>query len=110
MVDPVHRYGHAVVLKSISKDEICFSFTRLMTVVRIQPTTLYFDESLDFLLDVSQKYPSIKFSCQQHSEAMNNERDIFMMQLNKWINNDKNWVCGLSVIQAVTNTQPIKPV
>jgi hypothetical protein len=59
MVDPVHRYGHAVVLKSISKDEICFSFTRLMTVVRIQPTMLYFDNSLNFLLDVSQKYPSI---------------------------------------------------
>lgn len=110
MVDPVHRYGHAVVMKSMSKDDICCFLTHLMIVVNIQPTTLLFDESLIFLLDVSQKYPSIKFLCQQHSEAMSNERGIFIMQLNKWINNDKNWVCGLSVIQAVTNSLPIKPV
>jgi hypothetical protein len=25
MVDPVHRYGHAVVLKCMSKDDICYS-------------------------------------------------------------------------------------
>jgi hypothetical protein len=41
---------------------------------------------------------------------MNNERELFMVQLNKWIDSEKNWVCGVSVIQAVTNTLPIKPV
>ncbi len=60
-----------------------------MTIVRIQPTMLYFDGSLNFLLVVSPNYPSIKFLCQQHSEAMNNECEIFIIQLNQWINNEK---------------------
>jgi hypothetical protein len=98
-------------MKSMPKDGICYSLTCLVTAARIQPKTLYLDVSLIFLQDVSQKYPSIKFLCHQHNEAMNNnEREIFMIQLHKWINNDKNLVCGVSVIQAVTNTMPIKPV
>ena len=110
MVDPVHRYGHSVAMKSTSKDDINYSLRRLLTVVRIQPSTLYFDDGLMFLQDLSKDYPSIKFLCQKHSEAMNNERELFMVQLNKWIDSEKNWVCGVSVIQAVTNTLPIKPV
>ena len=109
MVDPVHRYGHAVVLKSLSKDDVCYSLSRLMMVVRIQPTTLYFSQSLSYLEDVSEQYPKTKFECHEHSEAMINEREFFLMQLHKWIANEKNWVVGVAVIQAVSNTMPIKP-
>jgi hypothetical protein len=90
MVDPVHRYGHSVVMKSMSKDDINYSLRHLLTVVRIQPTMLYFDDGLIFLQDLSKDYPSIKFLCQKHSKAMNNERELFMVQLNKWIDNEKN--------------------
>jgi hypothetical protein len=109
MVDPVHRYGHAVVLKSLSKGDVCYSLSRLMMVVRIQPTTLYFSQSLSYLEDVSEQYPKTKFECHEHSEAMINEREIFLMQLHKWIANEKNWVVGVAVIQAVSNTMPIRP-
>ncbi|MFY7882391.1 MAG: hypothetical protein ACOVR6_08855 [Fimbriimonas sp.] len=110
MVDPVHRYGHAVVLKSKSNDDVCYSLSRLMNVVRIQPTTVYFSQSMSYLKDVSELYPNTRFECQEHSEAMINEREIFLKQLNKWMTNDKNWVSGVTVMQAVTNTLPITPV
>jgi hypothetical protein len=110
MVDPVHRYGHAVVLKSKSNDDVCYSLSRLMNVVRIQPTTVYFSQSMSYLKDVSELYPNTRFECQEHSEAMINEREIFLKQLNKWVTNDKNWVSGVTVMQAVTNTLPITPV
>jgi hypothetical protein len=41
---------------------------------------------------------------------MVNEREIFLKQFNKWMTNDKNWVSGVTVMQAVTNTLPITPV
>jgi hypothetical protein len=40
---------------------------------------------------------------------MNNERDLFLKQLNKWIKSNNNWVTGAAVVQAVTNTLPIPP-
>ncbi len=59
--------------------------------------------------DVSELYPETHFDIQEHSEAMMNERGIFLIQLNKWMSNEKNWVTGVAVIQAVTNTMPILP-
>jgi hypothetical protein len=55
MVDPAHRYGHAVVMKSMSKDDIYYSLRRLLTIVCIQPTTLYFDDGLIFFYKIFQK-------------------------------------------------------
>jgi hypothetical protein len=40
---------------------------------------------------------------------MRDERELFLLQLDKWIKENKNWVTGATVVQAVTNTLPIPP-
>jgi hypothetical protein len=109
MVDPVSRYGHVVPLKSSSSDNIIDALNRLMMVCRVKPTTLFFSPSLSFVADVSNQYPSVQFVLREHNETMNNERDLFLKQLNKWIKSNNNWVTGAAVVQAVTNTLPIPP-
>ena len=49
MVDPVSRYGHVVVLKSMLKDDIFYSLRRLMVVSRVKPETLYFSSLISFV-------------------------------------------------------------
>jgi hypothetical protein len=38
---------------------------------------------------------------------MKAERELFLLQLEKWVREKSNWVTGAAVIQAVTNTLPI---
>lgn len=107
MVDPVSRYGHVVVLKSMSKDDFFYSFNRLMTVVRVKPHTLFNSAVISFVSEVANNYPSVQFVLGEHNSSMKAERELFLLQLDKWVREKNNWVTGAAVIQAVTNTLPI---
>jgi hypothetical protein len=109
MVDPVSRYGHVLPLKSSSAEDILEALSRLMMVCRVKPTTLYYSSSLSFVCDVSNQYPSVDFVLHEHNETMNNERELFLTQLNIWVNSNSHWVSDAAVVQAVTNTLPIPP-
>lgn len=109
MVDPVSRYGHVVVLKSMLKDDIFYSLRRLMAVSRVKPETLYFSSLISFVSELSNEYPSVHLVLGEHNKCMRDERELFLLQLYKWIKENKNWVTGATVVQAVTNTLPIPP-
>jgi hypothetical protein len=109
MVDPVSRYGHVAVMKSMSKDHFLYSFHRLMTVAHVKPETLYFSATISFVSEVSNQYPSVQFVLGEHNDCMRNERELFLLQLNKWMKENNDWVTGATVVQAVTNMLPIPP-
>lgn len=78
-----------------------------MTVVRVKPHNLFFSSLISFVGEVSNQYPSVQFVLGEHSDLMKGERKLFLLQLNKWIMGNNNWVTGAAVVQAVTNMLPI---
>ena len=109
LVDPVNRYGHAVVMKSVTTDDVSYSLTRLMTVARYKPNNVIYSQSIHCVSPFSELFPSVKFVVGEHSELMTEERKLFISQLSKWRSQDPNWVTGVAIIQAVTNMLPIPP-
>jgi hypothetical protein len=91
----------------MSKDDFFYSFNRLMTVVRVKPHTLFYSSLISFVSEVANNYPSVQFVLGEHNSSMKAERELFLLQLEKWVREKSNWVTGAAVIQAVTNTLPI---
>ncbi len=80
-------------------------FSKLMSLSRFPPTTVYYDMKYTFILNVATLYPRVVFPVQTHSSLILKERSLFLKQLRLWINSYGNhWLHGVSVVQAVTNT------
>ena len=111
LVDPIARLGHVMILKSTSDDALCEAFSKLMCIARFPPTTIYYDEKFTFIPTVASLYPRVVFTKQPHSDLMKKERSLFRRQLRKWIfSYGNNWLHGVTVVQAVTNTLSLENV
>jgi hypothetical protein len=111
LVDPIARLGHVMILKSTSDDALCEAFSKLMCIARFPPTTIYYDEKFTFIPTVASLYPRVVFTKQPYSDLMKKERSLFRRQLRKWIfSYGNNWLRGVTVVQAVTNTLSLENV
>jgi hypothetical protein len=111
LVDPIARLGHVMILKSTSDDALCAAFSKLMCIARFPPTTIYYDEKFTFIPTVASLYPRVVFTKQPQSDLMKKERSLFRRQLRKWIfSYGNNWLRGVTVVQAVTNTLSLENV
>ena len=109
LVDPVSRLGHVTILKSKSDESLSTGFSKLMSLSRFPPTTVYYDMKYTFIAKVATLYPRVVFTMQSHSSLMLKERSLFLKQLKMWIDAYGNhWLRGVSVVQAVTNTLNIE--
>jgi len=105
LVDPEARLGHVIILRSKSDESLCDGFSKLMSLSRFPPTTVYYDSKFSFISKVATLYPRVAFTMQSHSTLMEKERCLFLRQFRLWINAyGKNWLRGVTVVQAVTNT------
>jgi hypothetical protein len=108
VVDPVRRLGFSVVLRSNSLNEYQRGFERLISIMRVIPDTIYFNDTTRFVTDIQHYYSSIKFVKQSHSPLMKVERSLYKRQLRKWIEAyNNNWVRGAVVVQAIVNSMPL---
>ncbi len=108
VVDPVRRYGFAVVLRNASDVELCTGFERLLSIMRIFPRTIYYSDKASFVSQLRGKHPSINFIEQCHCPLMRVERSLFKKQLRKWIDAyNNNWVRGTVIVQAIVNSMPL---
>jgi len=108
VVDPVRRLGFSVVLRSNSLNEYQRGFERLISIMRVIPDTIYFNDTTSFVHDIQHYYSSIKFVKQSHSPLMKVERSLYKRQLRKWIEAyNNNWVRGAVVVQAIVNSMPL---
>lgn len=105
LVDPEARLGHVIILRSKSDESLCDGFSKLMSLSRFPPTTVYYDSKFSFISKVATLYPRVAFTMQSHSTLMEKERCLFLRQFRLWINAyGNNWLRGVTVVQAVTNT------
>jgi hypothetical protein len=53
-VDPIGRFGSASPLKTSPDEEVENQFTRLMSIIRVKPQVVTYDDRLSFLETVVQ--------------------------------------------------------
>jgi hypothetical protein len=109
LVDPVHRYGFAMVLHNIGAAELRTGLGRVLSLTRVQPHTIYYNSKTSFVCDISNEHESIELIESNHSSLMKIECSLYKKQLHKWIDAyNNNWVRGAVLVQAVVNAIPVE--
>jgi len=107
LVDPVNRYGFAVVLQCNLENELLEGFKRLLNIMRIPPRIIFFNKSTSFVSKLSDERHDIRFVSRPHTDAMKAEQSLYKRQLRKWAEAyNNNWIFGAVIVQAVVNSLP----
>jgi hypothetical protein len=105
LVDPIARVGHATPMKTNSSVDVISGFRRLMSMSRIQPSTIYYASTLSDVISSSERYSYVLFVEKSHSTTMLLERQLYLNQMKRWLKGYGNeWLRGALIVQAVTNT------
>jgi len=105
LVDPIARVGHATPMKTNSSVDVISGFRRLMSMSRIQPSTIYYASTLSDVISSSERYSNVLFVEKSHSTTMLLERQLYLNQMKRWLKGYGNeWLRGALIVQAVTNT------
>ena len=108
IVDPVRRFGFAVVLRSNDAHELIQGFDRLISMMRVHPACIYYDDNTSFVTYCISQHKSIDFFKHPHSSPMKKERSMYKRQLRKWLEAyNNNWVRGAVIVQAIVNSMPL---
>ncbi len=108
IVDPVRRFGFAVVLRSNDAHELIQGFDRLISMMRVHPACIYYDDNTSFVTYCISQHKSIDFFKHPHSSPMKKERSMYKRQLRKWLEAyNNNWVRGAVIVQAMVNSMPL---
>jgi hypothetical protein len=105
LVDPIARVGHATPMKTNSSIDVISGFRRLMSMSRIQPSTIYYASTLSDVISTSERYSNVLFVEKSHSTTMLLEQQLYLNQMKRWLKGYGNeWLHGALIVQAVTNT------
>jgi hypothetical protein len=108
IVDPVRRFGFAVVLRSNDAHELIKGFDRLISVMLVHPDVIYYYDNTSFVTYCISNHKSIDFFKHPHSSMMKKERSMYKRQLRKWLEAyNNNWVRGAVIVQAMVNSMPL---
>jgi hypothetical protein len=89
--------------------DIISSITSLLNGMRKQPSEILYDWDFqpELLQLIKVRHPNINIIKHSKSQLMLQESDLFFKVLQRWVDrNNNNWLYGVHVIQAVTNTLP----
>lgn len=107
LVDPSHRYGHAVPMKTCIEEDCINATIHLLSTDQTPPKVIFYNDSTRFVLQISQKYPFISFICRDYDQVIIDDHNMYLEMVQKWISdNRRNFLVGASVVQAVMNTMP----
>jgi hypothetical protein len=109
LVDSVNHYGFAVVLQCNLENELLEGCKRLLNIMCIPPSIIFFNETTSFVSKLSYERHNIRFVSRPHTDAMKAERSLFKRQLCKWAEAyNNNWIRGAVIVQAVVNSLPLE--
>ena len=97
-------------MKSLQSLDIISSITALLNDMVKKPLEIKYDWDVqpELLGLVKARFPNIHVVKKEKSWLMVQERNLFRIILNRWIErNNKNWLYGVHVVQAVTNRMPL---
>jgi hypothetical protein len=99
LVDPVNRYGFAVVLQCNLENELLEGFKRLLNIMCIPPRIIFLNKTTSFVSKLSDERHDIRLVSRPHMDAMKAERSLYKWQLRKWAEAyNNNWICGAVIV------------
>jgi hypothetical protein len=112
LVCPDSRRGHAISLKSLLHCDIISAVTHLLNTMKLKPVVICYDWAAqsELLILFQSQFPHVKVIKAEKSPLIKQEKALFCKMLDHWLlllRNNNNWLYGVHIIQAVTNTMPL---
>ncbi len=73
ILDPVRCFGFAVVLQSNAANDLLCGFEKLVSIMRVEPQIIYYDDRTSFVSDFILHHSTIQFKSEIYTPLMKKE-------------------------------------